>query len=131
MFHGAYVEAGYKIFGNAYRYNEADGLLAGLNGKSLEVVARYSYTGLNDIVDGAYYFEAQDKYIDNGILADYPAASTCVSGGNLHAATVGVNYSFNKFVQVMLDYTYSHLDRDQYKYDKNFHAVQARLMFSF
>ena len=131
MFHGAYVEAGYKIFGNAYKYNAAEGILGGLNGKSLEVVARYSYTGLNDIVDGAYYFEAQDKYIDNGILSDYPAASTCVSGGNLHAATVGVNYSFNKFVQVMLDYTYSRLDRDQYKYDKNFHAVQARLMFSF
>lgn len=130
-FHGGYVEAGYKIFGNPYTYNQSDALLGGLNGKALEVVARYSYTGLNDVVDGAYYFESQDKYIDNGILSDYPVTSTSVGGGNLHAVTVGANYSFNKFVQVMLDYTYSHLDRDKYKYDNNFHAVQARLMFSF
>ncbi len=130
-FQGAYVEAGYKIFGNPYSYNRKEGILGGLNGKSLEIVARYSWTDLNDVVDGAYYFEAQDKYIDNGILADYPVASTSIGGGELHSATIGVNYAFNKFVQLMVNYTYHNLNRDKYAYDKNFHAVQGRLVFSF
>ncbi len=130
-FSGAYVEAGLLIFGEPYRYDSKNAIVGGMRGKSLEIVARYSYTNLNDIVDGAYYFEAQDKYIDNGILADYPVASTSIGGGRLHAATVGVNYSFNKYVQILVDYTYSNYLRDKNPYDKNFHAVQGRLIFSF
>ena len=130
-FQGAYVEAGYLIFGDAYRYDSDRAILGGMRGKSLEVVARYSYTDLNDIVKGAYYFEAQDKYIDDGILADYPPASTSIGGGLMHAMTVGVNYSFNKYVQILLDYTYSVYQRDKNPYDKNFHALQGRLIFSF
>ena len=130
-FHGAYVEAGLLIFGEPYRYDSKNGILGGMRGQSLEVVARYSYTGLNDIVKGAYYFEAQDKYIDNGILADYPAASTSIGGGKLHAVTLGVNYSFNKYVQLLVDYTYNCYQRDKNPYDKNFHALQGRVIFSF
>ena len=102
-FSGAYVEAGFLIFGEPYRYDRKSAIVGGMRGKSLEVVARYSYTNLNDIVDGAYYFEAQDKYIDEGILLDYPAASTSIGGGRLHAATIGLNYSFNKYVQLLVD----------------------------
>ena len=51
-FHGAYIEAGYKIFGDPYQYSNSDALLKGLNGRALEVVARYSYAGLNDLVYG-------------------------------------------------------------------------------
>ncbi len=130
-FHGGYVEAGYQIFGKGYKYNSAEGVLGGLNGKSLEVVARYSYTGLNDIVEGELYVPGRDQYYPSGQIADYPTESTSVGGGNMHAVTVGVNYSFNKFAQVMLDYTYTSLDKDFYVYDKNFHTVQARLLFSF
>ena len=130
-FQGAYVEAGFLIFGDSYSYNSDRAIVGGLNGKSLEVVARYSYTDLNDIVKGAYYFEAQDKYIDDGILADYPVASTSIGGGRMHAVTVGLNYSFNKYVQIVADYTYSNYLRDKNPYDKNFHALQARLIFSF
>ena len=130
-FHGAYVEAGLLIFGEPYRYDSKNGILGGMRGQSLEVVARYSYTGLNDIVKGAYYFEAQDKYIDNGILADYPAASTSIGGGKLHAVTLGVNYSFNKYVQLLVDYTYNCYQRDKNPYDKNFRALQGRVIFSF
>lgn len=131
QFQSAYVEAGYKIFGNPYTYNRKEALLGGLNGKSLEIVARYSWTDLNDVVDGAYYFEAQDKYIDNGILSDYPVTSTSIGGGELHSATLGVNFAFNKFVQIMVDYTYHHLQRDKFAYDENFHCLQGRLVFSF
>lgn len=130
-FHGGYVEAGYKIFGDAYQYSNSDGLLKGLNGKALEVVARYSYVGLNDIVDGALYVRGRDQYYDKGVLADYPGGSVSVGGGNMHSATLGLNYSFNKFAQVMLSYTYNKLDRDKFEEDKNFHTLQARLMFQF
>ncbi len=130
-FNGAYIEAGYKIFGPDYRYNSAEGLLGGLSGRSLEIVARYSYTGLNDKVDGEYYSAGRDQYYPNGMIADYPATSLSIGGGNLHSVTVGANFSFNKFVQVMLEYNYNHLDRDKYMEDSNFNCIQGRLMFSF
>ena len=37
----------------------------------------------------------------------------------------------NRFVQFMLDYTYSRLTKDFLPYDKNFHSVQARVQFVF
>lgn len=130
-FNGGYVEAGYLLFGEPYSYNGREALLGGMKGRSLEVVARYNYTNLNDVVDGAYYFVAQDKYIDNGILSDYPVTSTSVGGGALHAATLGVNYSFNNNVHLLVDYTYSCFQRDKYPMDKNFHTLQGRLVYSF
>jgi phosphate-selective porin OprO/OprP len=130
-FHGGYVEAGYKIFGNPYKYSNSEGLLKGFDGKSLEVVARYSYVGLNDIVEGERYVPGRDQYYPNGVLADYPATSLSIGGGNMHSATIGVNYSFNKFAQLLVSYTYNKLDRDKYVYDENFNTVQARLMFQF
>ena len=106
-------------------------MLKGLYGRALEVVARYSYTGLNDLVEGEKYVPGRDQYYPNGVLAAYPATSLSIGGGNMHSATLGVNYSFNKFAQVMLSYTYNRLDRDKFQYDKNFHVLQARLMFQF
>ena len=130
-FHGAYVEAGYLIFGNPYKYSMSDGLLGGLNGQALEVVARVNYTGLNDIVDGEYYSVGRDQYYPNGYMEDWPYASSSVGGGDIMSYTIGVNYSFNKFAQVMLNYTYHRLDKDLLPYDENFHQVQARVMFTF
>lgn len=130
-FHGAYVEAGYKIFGNPYKYINKEGVLGGLDGKSLEIVARYSYTGLNDIVDGEKYVLGRDQYYPDGLIKDYPSTSKSIGGGNLHSVTLGANYAFNKFVQFMVSYSYHHLDRDKYPSDKNFHVLQGRLMFQF
>lgn len=130
-FHGAYAEAGFLIFGEPYRYDSQNGTLGGMRGKSLEVVARYSYTGLNDIKEGAYYFLPKDQYIDEGMLLDYPAASTSIGGGELHAVTLGVNYSFNNHVQLLVNYSYNYYQRDKNPYDKNFHALQGRVIFAF
>lgn len=130
-FHGGYVEAGYMIFGNPYRFDSRNGTLQGLSGQSLEIVGRFNYTGLNDITEGDYYLAGRDQYYPGGELADYPYKSTSVGGGNIRSYTLGANYSFNKYVQVMLDYTYSRLCKDKYPYDKNFHAVQARVQFIF
>lgn len=130
-FHGGYIEMGYKIFGPDYTYNNREGLLGGMSGRTLEVVARYNYTGLNDVVDGEYYSVGRDQYYPSGYIEDYPYNSSSIGGGNIHSVTVGANYSFNKFVSVMVDYTYSRIDRDKLPYDKNMHSVQGRLMFSF
>jgi len=130
-FYGGYVELGYMIFGNPYTYSNADGLIGGLSGKSLEVVARYNYTGLNDIVDGEYYSVGRDQYYPAGYMQDWPYASSSVGGGNVNSFTIGLNFSFNKYVQIMADYTYSNIDRDKLPYDRDIHAVQGRLQFTF
>lgn len=130
-FSGGYVEAGAILSGGSYSYNQDDAILGGLAPKSLELVARYSYTGLNDIVDGEYYYQGRDQYYPNGNIADWPSTSKSIGGGRLHAVTLGANYSVNKYVQLMLSYTYSNLQRDKYPEDKNFHEAQARVQFTF
>ncbi len=131
-FQGGYVEAGYKIFGNPYKYNSKEGLLGGLDGKALEVVARFNYTGLNDLTAGEYFNAGRGHYYAAGYMEDWPGTgATSVGGGNIYSYTLGLNYSFNKFAQVMLDYTYHHLNKDMHPNDKNFHAVQARVQFVF
>ena len=130
-FHGGYVELGYLLLGKPYSYNNAEGILGGLNGKSLEIVARYNYTGLNNLIDGEYYSAGRDQHYPAGYMQDYPFKSAAISGGNVHSATIGINCAFNKFCAVMVNYTYNKLDRDRYSYDDNFHSLQARLMFQF
>ena len=131
-FHGGYIEAGFQIFGSGYKYNKCEGVLGGLDGKALEVVARYNYTGLNDLTDGEYYNAGRGHYYGAGYMEDWPGiGATSVGGGRLHSATIGLNYSFNKYVQVMVDYTYHNLKKDSHPYDKNFHVGQARVQFTF
>ena len=130
-FHGGYIEAGYMIFGNPYSYDKNEGVLRGLSVRSLEIVGRFNYTGLNDIVKGEYFSAARNQYYPDGYMADWPYKSTSVGGGAIRSYTLGLNYSFNKFAQVMVDYTYHHLTKDFLPYDKNFHEVQARLQFVF
>lgn len=130
-FYGGYVELGYKIFGPDYTYSNSEGVLGGVPAKALEIVARYNYTSLNDIVDGEYYSAGRDQYYPDGYMADWPYASASVGGGKVHSFTVGVNYSFNKYVQVMADYTYNHISKDALPNDKNVHALQGRLQFTF
>ena len=130
-FHGGYIEAGYMIFGNPYSYDKNEGVLRGLSGRSLEIVGRFNYTGLNDIVKGEYFSVARNQYYPDGYMADWPYKSTSVGGGAVRSYTLGLNYSFNKFAQVMVDYTYHHLTKDFLPYDKNFHEFQSRLQFVF
>ena len=119
------------MFGQPYQYSSRDAILGGLGGKSLEIVARYSYTGLNDIKDGELYIPGREQYYTEGVLQDYPVSSLSVGGGNVHAFTIGANYAFNRFAQVMVEYSHKTLSRDKYEFDKKFNTVQARVMFSF
>ena len=130
-FHGGYVEAGFVLFGKSYNYNLQEGLLGGMGDKTLEIVARYNYTSLNDVNDGEYFAIGRNQYYPNGYMEDWPYNSSSVGGGKTNSITVGLNYSFNKYVQVMLDYTYHKLQKDFLPYDKNVHMAQARLQFAF
>ena len=48
-------------------------LLGGMNDKGgLEVVARYSYTNLNDINKGDVFLIGNHKFYPNGEIKDYP-----------------------------------------------------------
>ena len=130
-FQGGYVEAGFLVFGNPYSFDKNEGVLRGLSGRSLEIVARFNYTGLNDINKGEYFSVARNQYYPDGYMQDYPYKSTSIGGGSVRSWTIGANYSFNRFVQVMLDYTYHNLHKDYLSNDRNFHAVQARMQFVF
>lgn len=130
-FQGAYGEIGFQILGSGYTYSREEGVLNGNKGKSLEVVARYNYTNLNDITKGDVFLEGRQQFYPNGNIVDYPAVSTSVGGGKMQSVTIGLNYAFNRFAQVMFDYTYNRLDNVYYSQDKNFHTLQTRVAFSF
>lgn len=131
-FQGAYVEMGYLLRGEGYGYDDEYGLLGGCNDKgALEIVARYSYTDLNDINKGDFFLIGKQVFYPGGVVADYPAVSTSIGGGRLHAATLGINYTVNQYVKVMGEYQYSNLDNVYYPLDKNFHQLQMRVMVSF
>ena len=131
-FNGAYVEAGYQIFGGGYKYDKHDAVLKGNDGKALEVVARFNYTALNNLTEGEYFNAGRGNYYAAGWMEDWPGTgATSVGGGDIYSTTVGVNYSFNKYAQVMLNYTWHNLKKDFLPYDKNFHQVQARVQFTF
>ena len=131
-FIGGYVEAGIQLLGNGYRYNSQEGLLGGLDGKSLEIVARYNYTGLNNLTDGEYYNAGRGHFYANGYMEDWPGTgATSVGGGDVHSFTLGLNYAFNRYVLCMLDYTFHKLDKPFLPNDKNLHVAQARVQFTF
>lgn len=130
-FDGGYLELGYLLKGDRYGYNEEYANLGGTMGdNSWELVARYSYTNLNDITEGDWFLFGADRFY-NGPVSDYPPTSTSVGGGRLHAFTFGVNYAYNRYFKMMAEYQYGNLDNVHYPLDKKFHQVQMRVMFGF
>ncbi|MDY3337560.1 hypothetical protein D1J36_002570 [Riemerella anatipestifer] len=132
-FDGGYVEVGYLLNNKSkYKYNKEFALISGnYDEGTLEAVARYNYTNLNDIAPGDVFLKGKDKFYPNGNITDYPNESLTIAGGRVHSATVGLNYTFNRHAILSAGYTYSHLDNPYFPNDKNFHSVQARMMFSF
>lgn len=131
-FSGGYIEAGYLIRGKQYTYNNGNGVLNGNKGAGdLEVVARYNYTGLNDLVDGELYFIGLDTFYTGGVVADLAGSTTATAGGNLHSLTLGVNYTINEHIQCLGSYTYNKLDNLRLPMDTNIHMLQARIVIAF
>lgn len=132
-FHGGYVEWGYQFFGNGYKYDNKEGVLKGFDGKSFELVARYNYLNLNDIKDnesGKYGSDMTSTSGDAG-MENTGIASNSIRGGNMHSFTIGANYSFVKYTQFLIEYTYNRINCEKYQHDRDVHIVQARLIYSF
>ena len=111
-FQGAYLEAGYQIFGGGYGYDEEEALLKGNNARTLEVVGRVSFTNLDNI----------ENYTNIHIGAAAPAKTL----EKLTSYTIGLNYAFNRYAQLMLSYTYHHTDMAD-----NISVLQTRMQFVF
>ncbi len=131
-FSGGYIEAGYLVFGEKYSYDNANGLVGAVKGENtLQVLMRYSYTNLNDIVDGDVYSYAQNRFYKDGEILVFSPASTSLAGGAMHNITLGVNYGINEYVKILVDYTYSIYDNVRMPLDNNFGIIQARLALAF
>ena len=147
-FNGAYAEFGYLLLGNRYSYNDEMGVLNGMNDRNaLEVVARYSFVNLDDIVEGEYFLRGNKKFHAGEMTSeaanatsdpagyyyymDYPLPSTSVPGGKAHLVTLGLNYTLNRYVKLMAEYKYTQVNHYYFDLDKNVHAAQFKLMFSF
>lgn len=103
-FNGAYVEGGAQILGKGYSYDSDEAVMKGNKSRTLEVVGRLSYSNLTN----------RD-----------------ITGGRIFSATLGINYAINKYVQLMLDYSYHNLDNPAFPKDKNFSILQTRAQFVF
>jgi len=111
-FSGGYIETGCILLGGNYSYsNESSILNAITSSKTLEIVARYNHTNLND------YSNSNSENI--------------ISGGRLNSATIGMNYIVNRNVQFMLEYTYNHLDNSNFPNDRNINLLQSRAIVYF
>ena len=108
-FYGYTVEAGFMILGKNYRYNSVEALMNRPKGKSLEVVARFNHTDLNDIMAGHMF-------------------------GKADTFTLGVNYYVTDNIVARLNYSYQKLNQEytkEFMLDKNLHSIQARVAFEF
>lgn len=112
-FNGGYIETGIILLGGNYSYSKESSLMNGIiSPKTIEIVARYNHTNLND-------------------YSDFKYSSNMVSGGKLNSATIGVNYVVNRNVQFMLNYTYNHLDNTNFPDDHNINLLQSRAIIYF
>lgn len=131
-FYGYTVEAGFMILGNNYRYNSVDALMNRPKGKSLEVVARFNHTDLNDIIAGSYYYGG--KFFSNQMYQEFGIGDKSVIGGKANTFTLGFNYYVTNNIVARLNYSYQRLNQEYtpaYSFDKNLHSVQARVAFEF
>ena len=88
---GFYLESGLLLLGDkTYRYNLEDRRLKRPKDKTLELVARYNYTDLND---GIYGTEV-------------------LKGGRVSDVTAGFNYYLNKYIGFKFNYSYLALGKD-------------------
>lgn len=95
---GFYAQAGFMLIGDKQNYNKKTGLAANASPKSLELLARVSTLNFDDI--------------DCGKQTDL---------------TVGLNYFFNKNLNVKFNYIFAKAK----DVDDSFNMIQTRLQFSF
>lgn len=136
-FKGVTVEAGVLLLGGDYSYNRVDALMRRPGGKTLELVARFNHTSLNDIIPGSTWqigMKSTGGFYDSALHAAFGVANASVAGGRVNSLTVGLNYYVTKTIVTRLDYSYAHLNNPynlSYRNDKNLSALSARVAFEF
>lgn len=103
---GAYVILRGLAIGGDYQYSHADAGLATPGPGSLECVAAYNYTDMNDGKAG-------------------------IRGGILNDASFTVNYYINKYMIARLRYSYTHVTGRSWAPDNHVNIIQARFQISF
>ena len=120
------------IYGKNYRYNSVDALMNRPKGKSLEVVARFNHTDLNDIMAGHMFYGG--KFYSSTLHQSFGVADQSVIGGKADTFTLGVNYYVTDNIVARLNYSYQKLNQEytkEFMLDKNLHSIQARVAFEF
>ncbi|UMB53676.1 hypothetical protein MKD41_15245 [Lutibacter sp. A64] len=125
---GFYVQAGYLLMGNNYSYNSSYAYLNRPKAGSLELLARFNQTNLNDI-DGIFM---QDKFWNaDPLKAAAGQTNYSVGGGESIDYSIGLNYYMSDNVMFRLNYTYMDIDNLYYRQDDNISFVKARIQVNF
>ncbi len=104
---GAYGQVGVLVTGGKYNYSDSWARMDKPGPKSLELVARFDYTGLND-------------------------KHSAINGGTMRDWSLAVNYYLNKFVMLRLNYSYMNMgDYNPALAGENVHSIQGRVQVVF
>lgn len=104
---GAYGQVGLLVTGGKYNYSDSWARMAKPGPNSLELVARFDYTNLNDKHSG-------------------------IKGGDMRDWSLAVNYYLNKFVMFRLNYSYLNMgDYNPVLAGEKIHSIQGRVQVVF
>ncbi len=106
MTNGLYVQMGFLVKGGSYKYNMKSARLAKPSPGSIELLARYNETDLND-------------------------DDTEIMGGKQKDISLGCTWYVNHNVLMKLNFTNVDLDENALNGEENFNMIQTRLQFSF
>lgn len=112
---GAYATLRGLLTGGSYGYSMADGGLATPDKGTLEFVAGYNFTTLND---------KKAQYISDGQVF------SGIYGGSANTISATLNYYINKYMLARLNYTYTHTYNSA-KLCTDLNAFQVRLQILF
>ena len=128
---GYTVQAGYIILGGNYQYNQVDALMGHADAGTLELVARYNHTDLNDMKGGIFH---DGRFYDTPLNISLGLANGTYVGGMVNSYTIGLNYYFTKYVIAKINYGYQKLNQAynvNFQQDKKLQSIQARLAIEF
>ncbi|MGL5681961.1 MAG: porin [Marinifilaceae bacterium] len=123
-FNGCYAQVAWTILGPANTYNYVEGFMNLPRRGSLQVMARYDFTDLND-TKGNTYFDGK-FYKDAAVGKE----GSGIGGGRINSFTVGVNYSLLENLVFKVNYNYTHLN-SYYLLDKDLGTLAAKIQYQF
>ena len=125
---GYYLQAGFLVKGADYTYNASTAYVNRPKAGSIELLARFNQTDLNDI-DGIFmqnkFWDADPEKMGAG------QTNFSVAGGKSIDWSLGMNYYVNNNVMFRLNYTNMEIDNPYFRQDSNVSYVNARVQVNF